>query len=102
MADLANQLILPSAVFDEESVVSKLINPENKDLVAMAVGAVGPCISAPVFEEVLYRGFLLPALSVTMPVKLALPVSAVLFSVHHLNLGGVIPLSILGFAWAAI
>ena len=43
------------AVFDEESVVSKLVNPENKDLVAMAVGAIGPCISAPIFEEVLYR-----------------------------------------------
>ena len=59
----------------------------------MAVGAVGPCISAPIFEEVLYRGFLLPALSVGMKLPMAIPVSSVLFAVHHLNLGGIIPLS---------
>ena len=47
-----NQFVLPSTIFDEESVVSKLVNPENRDLVAMAIGAIGPCISAPIFEEV--------------------------------------------------
>jgi len=101
-ADLANQFLLPSTIFDEESVVSKLVNPENKDLLAMAVGAVGPCVSAPIFEEVLYRGFLLPALSVGMRLQMAIPVSSVLFAVHHLNLGGIIPLSVLGFAWAVV
>lgn len=101
-ADTANQFLLPSTIFDEESVVSKLVNPENKDLLAMAVGAVGPCISAPIFEEVLYRGFLLPALSVGMRLPVAIPVSSVLFAVHHLNLGGIIPLSVLGFAWAVV
>jgi len=102
MADLANQFVLPSTIFDEESVVSKLVNPENKDLLAMAVGAVGPCISAPIFEEVLYRGFLLPALTVGMRLPVAIPVSSILFAVHHLNLGGIIPLSVLGFAWAVV
>ena len=38
VADLCNQFLLPSSIFDEESVVSKLVNPENKDLLAMAVG----------------------------------------------------------------
>jgi len=37
-------MVLPTTVFDEESVVSKLVNPENKDLLAMAVGAIGPCV----------------------------------------------------------
>ena len=39
-----NQFVLPTTVFDEESVVSKLVNPENKDLLAMAVGAIGPYV----------------------------------------------------------
>ena len=47
MADLVNQFVLPTTVFDEESVVSKLVNPENKDLLAMAVGAIGPCVPPP-------------------------------------------------------
>ena len=48
----ATQFVLPSTIFDEESVVSKLVNPENRDLIAMAIGAIGPRISAPIFEEV--------------------------------------------------
>ncbi|EKX32290.1 hypothetical protein GUITHDRAFT_121552 [Guillardia theta CCMP2712] len=102
IADLINQFILPSTIFDEESVVSKLVNPENKDLLAMAIGAVGPCISAPIFEEVLYRGFLLPALAAMMPLQWAIPTSSILFAVHHLNIGGILPLSVLGLAWAII
>jgi hypothetical protein len=48
------------------------------------------------------RGFLLPALAVSMRLPVAIPVSSILFAVHHLNLGGVIPLSVLGFAWAVV
>jgi len=100
IADLINQLVLPPSIFNDESVVSKLINPENRDLVAMAIGSIGPCVTAPVFEEVLYRGFLLPALVFYMPLWIALPVSSVLFAAHHLNPGGMIPLTVLGLAWA--
>eukprot|EP00180_Rhodochaete_pulchella_P004610 Plantae.Rhodophyta-Rhodochaete_pulchella.ctg8972.p1 GENE.Plantae.Rhodophyta-Rhodochaete_pulchella.ctg8972~~Plantae.Rhodophyta-Rhodochaete_pulchella.ctg8972.p1 ORF type:complete len:322 (-),score=34.68 Plantae.Rhodophyta-Rhodochaete_pulchella.ctg8972:803-1768(-) len=101
-ADVVNQLALPPSVFSEETVVSKLVNPENRDLVAMAIGSIGPCISAPVFEEVLYRGFLLPALTAFLPLWVAIPVSSVLFAIHHLNLSGVLPLTVLGLAWAII
>uniref|UniRef100_A0A7S1XHH8 CAAX prenyl protease 2/Lysostaphin resistance protein A-like domain-containing protein n=1 Tax=Compsopogon caeruleus TaxID=31354 RepID=A0A7S1XHH8_9RHOD len=101
-ADVVNQFILPSSVFSEESVVNKLVNPENRDLFAMGIGSIGPCMSAPIFEEVLYRGFLLPALTAFFPLSLAIPVSSVLFAIHHLNLSGVLPLSVLGLAWAII
>jgi len=102
IADLVNQLVLPPSIFNDETVVSKLINPENRDLVAMAIGSIGPCITAPVFEEVLYRGFLLPALIFYFPLPVALPVSSVLFAVHHMNPGGMIPLTVLGLAWAIL
>lgn len=102
MADVVNQLILPSSLFDEETVVSKLINPENKDRLAMAIGSIGPCASAPIFEEVLYRGFLLPALACFLPMWAAIPMSSVLFAIHHLNPTMVVPLSMLGLIWAIL
>lgn len=101
-ADVVNQLVLPASMFEEETVVSKLINPENKDLVAMAIGSIGPCISAPVFEEVLYRGFLLPALACFLPMWAAIPTSSVLFALHHLNPTSVLPLTVLGLIWAIL
>ncbi|CAN8071151.1 unnamed protein product [Agarophyton chilense] len=100
IADVVNQLVLPPSLFEEETVVSKLINPENKDRVAMAIGSIGPCVSAPVFEEVLYRGFLLPALACFLPMWAAIPASSVLFAIHHLNPTMILPLSMLGFIWA--
>ncbi|KAK4525332.1 hypothetical protein GAYE_SCF09G3240 [Galdieria yellowstonensis] len=102
IADSVNQWILPSSLFNDESVVSKLVKPENNDLFAMAIGAIGPCITAPVFEEVLYRGYLLPALATMMPIRYAIPLSSVLFAVHHLNIGSIIPLTVLGWAWALL
>lgn len=102
VADVLNQLILPASMFEEETVVSKLINPENKDTAAMMIGSIGPCISAPVFEEVLYRGFLLPALGCFLPMWAAIPASSVLFALHHLTPTGVLPLSVLGLVWAIL
>ncbi|KAA8498547.1 hypothetical protein FVE85_6132 [Porphyridium purpureum] len=102
IADLVNQLVLPPSIFNGETVVSKLINPENRDMLAMAIGSIGPCVTAPVFEEVLYRGFLLPALVFYLPLWASLPISSVLFAAHHLNPGGMIPLTVLGLAWAIL
>ena len=79
-----------------------MINPENNDLVAMGVGAIAPCISAPWWEEVLYRGFLLPSLSLWMPINLAIPLSAVLFAAHHMSLTSMVPLTALGLVWAIL
>jgi uncharacterized protein len=101
-ADVVNQFLLPAAMFEEENVVAKLINPEGKDRMAMAIGSIGPCITAPVFEEVLYRGFLLPALRCFLPMWAAIPASSVLFALHHLNPTSVLPLTVLGLIWAIL
>ena len=79
-----------------------MINPENNDLFAMFLGALAPCVSAPWWEEVLYRGFLLPALTLLMPVRAAVPVSGILFSIHHMNIPGALPLAVLGVLWALL
>lgn len=59
-ADALNQFIVPDCLFDDETIVTQMINPENNDLLALATGAIAPCLTAPFWEETLYRGFLLP------------------------------------------
>jgi len=69
ISDVLNQLILPSRVFDDvgEGVVAQLINPEMNDFLASLVGYIAPCLSAPIWEELLYRGYMLPALCLFVP-----------------------------------
>ena len=104
IADFLNQVILPSHVFEQagEGVVSQLINPENNDFFASLVGYIAPCLSAPWWEEVLYRGFLLPALCLQMNFWLAVFLSGIVFSIHHVSTTGAIPLAILGWTWATL
>jgi len=101
MADVVNQFAgLVDQMPEEDNVVSKMINPENNDVLALAVGSLAPCGTAPWWEEILYRGFTLPALSLSMPVHFAVPLSAILFAAHHLSLQSMIPLTALGYVWA--
>jgi membrane protease YdiL (CAAX protease family) len=104
IADFINQFVLPKEVFEAtaEGVVSQLINPEHNDLVASVVGCIAPCLSAPWWEEVLYRGFMLPAMCLHMPFWPSVMLSGVVFSAHHLSATGAIPLAVLGWTWAAI
>lgn len=102
IADFINQSVLPPVIFEEasEGVVSQLINPEHNDLLASVVGFIAPCLSAPWWEEVLYRGFLLPALCLQMNFPWAVLASGIVFSAHHMSPTGSIPLAFLGWAWA--
>merc|ERR1712226_637893 len=62
LSDLINQYILPNSVLEDaqESLVSQLVNPEHNDISASIIGYAAPCLTAPWWEEVLYRGFALP------------------------------------------
>jgi membrane protease YdiL (CAAX protease family) len=101
IADTVNQYVLPVAILEQasESVVSQLINPEFNDIWASLAGYIAPCISAPWWEEVLYRGFLLPGLVLQMPYKWAVFSSGIIFSVHHMSPTAFIPLAVLGWTW---
>lgn len=104
IADFINQVVLPASVFEKagEGVVSQLINPENNDLAASMVGYIAPCLSAPWWEETLYRGFILPALCLHMRFWPASIISALIFSAHHMSTTGFIPLAVLGMTWATL
>ena len=104
IADLVNQYILPEAVLEDaqESVVSQLVNPEHNDWLASAVGYIAPCITAPWWEEILYRGFALAGLTQLFSYRWAVFLQGVIFSAHHMSLSAALPLAVLGWTWAVL
>lgn len=69
---------------------------EERDPVALGMFLFTAAIAAPVFEEVLFRGFLLPSLTRYMSTWGAIGLSSLIFSVAHLSFSEVLPLTVLG------
>ncbi|ABW28574.1 CPBP family intramembrane glutamic endopeptidase [Acaryochloris marina] len=53
-------------------------------------------VLAPVFEEILFRGFFLTSLTRYLPMWGAIGISGIVFAIAHLNLADILPLSVLG------
>ncbi|MGI0483251.1 lysostaphin resistance A-like protein [Geminocystis sp. CENA526] len=73
-----------------------LLALESQDKFALIIFFVTASIAAPIFEEIMFRGFLLPSLTRYFPVWGSIVLSAVIFAVAHLSLAETIPLAILG------
>lgn len=69
---------------------------EEQDPVALIVFFATAAIAAPLFEETLFRGFLLPSLTKYMTVSWAVGLSGLIFAAAHLSLSEVLPLTLLG------
>jgi uncharacterized protein len=69
---------------------------EGKDPSALVLFFVTAAIAAPLFEEFLFRGFLLPSLTRYVPVWGAIAISGLVFGVAHLSLSEILPLTTLG------
>ncbi|HAX80028.1 MAG TPA: CPBP family intramembrane metalloprotease domain-containing protein [Cyanobacteria bacterium UBA11372] len=75
---------------------------ESQDGVALLIFFVTAAVAAPLFEEFLFRGFLLPSLTRYMPVWGAIGASSLLFAVAHLSLSEVLPLTTLGIVLGVV
>ena len=89
--------LLPAGVC-QDAILGRQAEQQGNWL-AFGIGCIGPCLTAPAFEEVLYRGFLLPVLLDLVPLRAAIPMNALLFALHHNSIPGFIPLSFLGLLW---
>lgn len=69
---------------------------EGQDKVALGIFFFTAAVAAPIFEEFLFRGFLLPSLTRYFSVWQAILMSAFIFAVAHLSLSEVLPLMVLG------
>jgi membrane protease YdiL (CAAX protease family) len=75
---------------------------ESQDSVALGIFFSTAAIAAPLFEETLFRGFLLPSLTRYIPVWGAILVSSLLFAIAHLSLSEVLPLTALGIVLGVV
>ncbi|KAL5814262.1 hypothetical protein ACOSQ4_024903 [Xanthoceras sorbifolium] len=85
--------LMPSVPVTISSVEQSIMA---RDPVAMALYAVVVSVCAPVWEEIVFRGFLLPSLTKYMPVWCAILVSSVAFALAHFNVQRMLPLILLG------
>ena len=69
---------------------------EENDKIAFTIFFLTAAIAAPLFEEILFRGFLLPSLTRYIPVWGAIAASSLIFATAHLSLSEVLPLTVLG------
>lgn len=69
---------------------------------AMTLYAIVVSVCAPVREEIVFRGFLIPSLTRYMPVWCAILVSSVAFALAHFNVQRMLPLIFLGVVMGVI
>jgi len=69
---------------------------EEGDPIALTIFFLTAAVAAPIFEETLFRGFLLPSLTRYLPVGGAIALSSLIFAVAHLSISEVLPLTVLG------
>ena len=70
--------------------------------VALAIFFFTASVAAPIFEEIIFRGFLLPSLTRYLPVWGAILASSLVFSIAHLSLSEVLPLATLGIVLGVV
>ena len=73
-----------------------------RDPVAMALYAVVVSVCAPVWEEIVFRGFLLPSLTRYMSLRWSILVSALAFALAHFNAQRFLPLVFLGVVMGTV
>ncbi|CAI9295639.1 unnamed protein product [Lactuca saligna] len=79
----------------EQSIVAR-------DPMAMALYAIVVSVCAPIWEEIVFRGFLLPSLTKYMPVWCAILVSSLAFALAHFNIQRILPLVFLGVVMGTV
>jgi len=84
-----------SATQVEQSIMSK-------DPIATLLYAVVVSVCAPIWEEVIFRGFLLPSLTRYLPVWGSIFVSSIAFALAHFSIQRMLPLTFLGLVMGIV
>lgn len=84
----------------EQIAVSTLRETDSlSTIISLAISAG---LIAPITEEFLFRGYIYPILKKSLGMKLAIVLSALLFGIVHASLVPLLPLTILGIAFACL
>lgn len=90
---------LPASPIGVSSVEQSIVA---RDPVAMALYAAVVSVCAPIWEEMVFRGFLLPSLTRYMPLPWSILASAVAFALAHFNVQRLLPLVLLGVVMGVV
>lgn len=74
----------------------------SRDGIALALLAFTAVVLAPLFEEVIFRGALLPVLAKRFGVTWGIVLSGLLFALAHISIGELAPLTVLGVGLAML
>jgi len=75
---------------------------QGNDIWSFLIFSTTASIAAPIFEEIIFRGFLLPSLTRYLPAWGAIAASSLLFAIAHLSLSEVLPLTVLGMVLGVV
>ncbi len=75
---------------------------ENNDMIVLGIFFITAAILAPIFEEILFRGFLLASLTKYLPNWGAIALSSLIFAIAHLSPSEILPLTTLGMVLAFV
>jgi uncharacterized protein len=75
---------------------------EGQDSITLGIFFTTAAIAAPLFEEFLFRGFLLPSFTRYIPVWGSILLSALIFAIAHLSLSEILPLFSLGIVLGVV
>jgi membrane protease YdiL (CAAX protease family) len=73
-----------------------------QDGLALTCFYLTAAIAAPIFEEIMFRGFLLPSLTRYLPIWGAIVCSSLIFAIAHLSLSEILPLTVLGIVLGVV
>jgi membrane protease YdiL (CAAX protease family) len=96
IAVVVNELILGDELTQQSSVQLFAESRSTSDLVVMLTAV---CVFAPVFEEILFRGFLYRNLRDRFGPWLGLCFSSFLFAIAHVDMSNLLPLFAIGLAF---
>lgn len=100
LSRLNTSLIPVSLKFPPAVRIEQSINAQ--DPIATLIYATTVAFCAPVWEEVVFRGFLLPSLTRYLPLWGSITASAAIFSLAHFSLQRLLPLFFLGIVLGVV
>lgn len=63
---------------------------------------IAPCVIAPIWEELFFRGLMLPWLASYFPVSVAAWLSSLVFALYHISVESVLPLWLMSYCWTGL
>lgn len=78
------RVLMKASMSDYSDTITTITEQDINSIWTVLAGAIAPCVIAPIWEEMLYRGYVLPCLSHAFPsINFSIVLSSVLFAFHH-------------------